>query len=511
MNTRLMKEQRSLRPVFYATLAATALISLVFNGSDAAGFVITTFAAGMVLMAASSFGNELHARTMLLLLAQPVPRRRIWLEKMRALGIKLAIGFAALLLCLFMFVTGEGRLEHFPLMALAMASIPLFAFCSTPYFSLRSKNSIVAMASTAVVPGLMVMIVMWIDWFVTWRLGRPQLYFKSAAERHPVLLWSAVAVVALGYCIQLYRMGYKAFLNFQDVDSQAKEVGLPAGVERAIAPWLDKIMPGYTGPFASLLRKELRLHHVSFILTSLSAIALPFLAVAWKLHPSDMLAGLMSMLLVLCVIGTPLITGIVTLAEERNLGVAAWQLTLPASVRKQWAAKMLVAVFTCITLGIVFPAAMLAAGKWLFGMSTAKIFSADPDELLLVAACYALLFNLVIYASSISVNSVRAMVIVLGLLAGCGAAIALGIYGLGLAQIHFDVLEPISTVSLTIYFLLLSVLLNRLSFLNYRTAQLDNRRTWIQLSAILLFAGISPLVIEAMEFLVAGLLAHVEL
>ncbi len=523
MNVRLIKEQRSLRPAFYATLAGTVLTALIFNGNEAAGVVITAFTAGAALLAASSFGNEFNARTMLLLLAQPVPRHDLWLEKMRALGIKLALSYAALLLSLFLLVSGEGKLEHFPLMALALTFIPLCAFCSTPYFTLSSKSILLGMVSTAGVPWMLMMLVLGVDLLLTRLWGRPQLFFEVAADQHPVPLWSAVAVAALGYCAAIYRQGHRAFMNFQAMESQVQEVSLPAGVERALAPWVGKFLPGYTGPFASLVRKELHLQRAGYIIAALTAIVLPFLAMAWSLHPSEVLAGLMGTPLALCVLLIPFLTGIVTVADERNFGVTAWQLMLPASARKQWAAKMLVACFTTITLGVVFPIVLLAAGHWLFGMHTEHLVPDESDAFWVLPLGYVTLFSLIIYASTISPNLIRAMVAALGLLAGCGGVISFCLYmtsrvlsprlfldreniTAGMQQFSsqkFVVHTLVTTV--VILFILLITLLNLLAFRNYRAGELTARRIATQITALLLCVGISVLVIGGM-FMLANVL-----
>ena len=100
MNARIIKETRSLLPVFCVTLLAAIAPRLVWSRetAQAVGMCVFTICC-LDHGKASCFGNEYQWRTMPLLLAQPVPRGRIWNEKMLVLGTALGVGLVLYLLC----------------------------------------------------------------------------------------------------------------------------------------------------------------------------------------------------------------------------------------------------------------------------------------------------------------------------------------------------------------------------------------------------------------------------
>ena len=95
-----------------------------------------------------SFGNEFQHRTLALLLSQPIPRARIWWEKMLVLAGGLMIALAALLGCLVFYVRMEGARDAY----WAMLAIPVCAFCGVPFYTLSSRSGIVGVISACGVP-----------------------------------------------------------------------------------------------------------------------------------------------------------------------------------------------------------------------------------------------------------------------------------------------------------------------------------------------------------------------
>ena len=121
----------------------------------------------------------------------------------------------------------------------------------------------------------------------------------------------------------------------------------------------------------------------------------------------------------------PLITGLVCMADERNLGTYSWQFTLPPSAKKQWHVKLLVTFSTCAGLGVALPG-MLSL-LWAILGGTVEM----PNEIepwVFVGLGYLTLFSAVIFASSISTNSMRAIIAYLGLVCGVGTAAMLAGY-----------------------------------------------------------------------------------
>jgi hypothetical protein len=528
MNPRIWKEVRSLLPAFTVPVAATMLVAVIFDGRDAAGIVSFVFVGGCVMMGSCSFGNEFYTRTMTALLAQPVSRRQLWAEKMRVLGIGLALASLAWFFSVEVLIRGEGRPENITEVALTMLLVPVIAFCSAPLISLMSKNILGSMALTALMPVVVWLLILAADWLVSCLFSQSQVFLANSFDK-----WSGfyIAGLAFGYSVAAYVAGWKYFLRFESLDSRGTEIKIPDQMESRLAPLVKRLIPGYSGPFASLIRKELGLQQVSYIMAGLLCLWLLCAATAWAIHPGEFTNVLLCVPFVLYVLMIPLITGLVCMAEERNLGTANWQFTLPPSATNQWSAKILVTLSTCLGLGVVLPLILLLVWKGLSGTHFVLPFSdAAPVALIAYILGYLSLFSLVIYASSISTNSMRAILACLGLLIGAAGMVALvgyvvmnrlnqgytsGSFHLlikGLRKWVTDVAanhEWESYVIEYVMFWAVPVVLGCLAFwffrmasINFRNGELNPRRIRRQLSWIFAATGVLSLIGSCLVFIV---------
>src|SRR5579871_958761 len=94
MNRRMYKEVRILLPAWGLTMAALLLPFGFFPRDTAQTLAVSALATGLAAMAGLSFGSEFQARTMSLLLVQPVSRYRIWFEKTLVLALGTVLAFA---------------------------------------------------------------------------------------------------------------------------------------------------------------------------------------------------------------------------------------------------------------------------------------------------------------------------------------------------------------------------------------------------------------------------------
>ena len=528
MNPRLVKETRFLLPAFGVTVLATLATSLIWRGYSALGALVVVFTVCCTLMGASSFGNEFQYQTMPLLLSQPLSRRSIWFEKMLVLGVAVALAFAALLLCVHYF-PGKESIEGWsgdPALGLlffsGVALIPLGVFCTAPYWALIGKNTVMATVFSFVGPMVIWLVLMFLGWLFS---------LEASFEEHPFLYTIIPAAI---YCGVLYRLGYAAFMRFQAVDSQAQEISLPAGLEAALARPVNKLIPGFTGPLASLIRKELQLQRASYLIAGLACVVALVEALIWELHHSEVTLVLMMMDVVLCVLIIPLITAGVSVAEERNLGVSGWQLALPPSALKQWTAKLWTVLATCALLGIVLPLIMVMAGNWVLLHEPIHFGAPDNWQTLLphldFVLGYLLLLGIGIFASSISTNSFRAILLFFGLLAAAGCWIGLVSYSAANVvrslqesgslnsylpigqlklwsmrhQITGNDLDWITMIALVPLLALPAGLAHFLAFSNYRNGELIARRRWIHASVIVAAITGLALLMLAFEFLLAA-------
>jgi len=495
MNARIIKETRSLLPVICVTMLACIAPRLIWSRETAAGVGLGIFTICCLILGASCFGNEYQWRTMPLLLAQPVPRRTIWIEKMLVLGTALGLGLILFLLCvpledsdtyLFLFV------------------LPLCVLCTAPFLALSIKSTIMAAVCTFGLPMSLCALLK----CATWVLGR---FFPSTGqlldesiENHSYP-W-VIATTAI-YCAACYWLGYRSFLKLQAVDSQTRELALPPRMEAMLARPMARLMPRYSGPWASLIRKELQLQKPCFLLTGALVVASPLTALAWHLNHSDVFVGLAGAAIAVLVFAVPFIASGICVAEERNWGVSGWQLALPVSARKQWAAKMLTLIFVSALLGIVLPLVLWVSDGWVFhlpigpgplhfsGPLTAPSLDQIYSAVLIVldyALGYLLVLGLGVFASSTCANSAKAIITNIGLLIVSGS---LGVVTISTINDAFGRYLAINTgniniglipglLFLGIYFAGLLCLVQYLARSNYRNGEPGSRRVWMQLAMV---------------------------
>ena len=152
-------------------------------------------------------------------------------------------------------------------------------------------------------------------------------------------------------------------------------------------------------PIAQLVRKELHLQQMSFVVALLFVLScgglLLFQYLDSRLRPEFFESGTT---LYLALLG--MVSGSIPCAEERSLGTLQSQRLLPVSTRIQWMVKAGVAVALVITLGAVLPGLML----WGSGSATwwARVWPLAVPVLVLVT-------SLSLFVSALCSNGVRAL------------------------------------------------------------------------------------------------------
>jgi hypothetical protein len=420
MNASIRKEVRSLAPVFAITVVATTVASILLIGHDATAIVAMIFSLGCMLMGGCAIGNEFQLRTMAVLLAQPRRRQRVWGEKMAVLAGSLALAMGISVLSIRLFIKGEGQPKEFLDLVGGLAVLAAVVFCSTPYFTLATKNTIAGMGMTIVVPAVGSLLILAGDWVLSKISPPTELRLATVFERGPNRYIIGLGLIYGAICSWL---GSRKFLRLQLIEGQGQEVALPARVEDFLGKLLKSFVPQYSGPTRSLIRKELQLQRTSFIITAVACLLLACEAIVWsssKAGESTVATTLLvSTFSIYCVL-IPFVTGSVCVADERNWGVAMWQNTLPASVTKQAVIKLLVTYFTGFLLGVAIPGLLLFAGKDWFGMKIDFLDHTKGPEWLVLGHVYLVIFSLIVLASSISRNAGRAIAAGLGLIVAIG-------------------------------------------------------------------------------------------
>jgi hypothetical protein len=394
MNARLMKEARDVLPILGGLVLVIAVPCLIWRADAAAGIGGITFATACAVLAGAAFGNEFQQRTISLLLSQPIPRSALWWDKMLVLGSGMLVCLGVLAACLVFSPSGGDRSAP-----LILALVALCAFCGGPYWTLVLRTGIGGMVAAAAVPA--------------WILVLTAYVARQFTEDDDAAVMYAPIPILL-YCGIVFWLGYRKFQRLQVLDGASRELTLPAGWEAAIARPFTSVASRFRGPYASLLKKELRLQQVSLLLAGVFAVtAVAGFGVYLRYH--NLGVGILAGDFMIYLAILPLIAGAISIAEERGWGVSEWHLTLPPSARQQWSAKMLATLSTSLALGQALPAAMFLAGSALTGNLRGDLSDLSEkavevvSQVLLWILGSLLVTSVAVYAASASKNTVRAI------------------------------------------------------------------------------------------------------
>ncbi|HEY5912514.1 MAG TPA: hypothetical protein VJA21_18075 [Verrucomicrobiae bacterium] len=403
MNARFRKEIRELLPAFVITVLLVGL-PFFFGESLAEVLPFLALALGAAALGGISFGAEFQRRTFPMLLSQPVSRVVLWREKMLVLGVCLALVSAwATVLNGWIFRSkgADGA---------ALFLIPLCAFSGAPLLTLLARNGIAGGVFAIALPGLLIAGAVALaphGWFV-----------GNTAE-------TLVVVILLLYCCAAYWLGNRVFKTAQAIDGGSGELELPAGLERVFAQVRWRRSGGPVGPLAALLKKELRLQWMVFLIAGVFVVVALAGALLWRVRPesrewAEWIIGADFMIYVSIL---PLLVGAVAFAEERGWGTSDWHLTLPPSAFKQWTAKLVTVLPVSLLLGVILPGALFFAGYGLIGERTTKMPEVEAYQGWLIFLSQLLVMSVAAHAGSFSSGTLKAMLVALGvLLAGVGVA-----------------------------------------------------------------------------------------
>jgi hypothetical protein len=436
---RLGKEARALFPAWAATsllivgsfafFVLTEIMDVAFDIAspvhglrDALGVAAYIYAFGAALMGATAFGCEFGHRTMGVLLAQPVARQRIWWEKMAALatalfvsgGLLFWLGFAVISIeqdllsimtsrPLHLFqgeaaILGAARphiedffganifLETPAGIGLWVILLAMFGFCTGPAMTLLTRSTIAGTLVTLLCPWILTVL-------CTWLLP-------------PGMPYGAIYVIATQvlYCMILFWVGGRCFQRFEDTPASPLDLSMPAFLATGMSQLSLKLRLGGTGAgvLTNLVKKELRLQWPAFLLAVLIVVYWLVMIAQKPVRPGVDVEGLCLAPFLFCLV-IPALAGIVTVAEERNLRVHEWHLTLPVSSRRQWFIKVFVAVAVNAVLGMALPYILAYLVEWRFGPSKDMMRFVAFSFMNVSIMCGA------IYASSVSTNCLRAL------------------------------------------------------------------------------------------------------
>ena len=499
------KKPGALLPAFGATVGISLAASLLWRGESAFPAGIILFALCCVLMGASCFGNEFQHRTLPLLLAQPLSRLRIWREKMIVLSSAVLLALAAYGLCLWLFTDPRSFDQDASSRALLLVFLALGVICTAPLQTLMTRNTLIGAVNVFCFPIAICLGLAFLNWlfnFESFLVRYPHLL--SLYQGNPFVRVAVQSVIPLLYFVLSYFSGRARFLAYQAADLPAPEIALPARLERLLVWPFRRLIPGYTGPVASLIRKELHLQRPGYLIAGLVCLVSPLEALILKLHPSEVPAALLAVNFFFCIAIIPLVATGLSVAEERALGAAAWQQVLPPSIPKQWTVKLAVTLATCFLLGVLLPGLGYVVGQFLFSTKPFEFPGLAAWDLLFWILGWLLFLSLGVFASSVSTASFKAMLLHFGLIFAVAPAVVGNCWlfvkltdsviehppmlGRRLDLLH----EAASQGSLMLLgypalaLALALAFINGLSYRNYKNTAPTTGRAWIQCGLLLL-------------------------
>jgi len=307
--------------------------------SSSVNAIFLSFGLAMLLLGVSSFGQEFSHGTFSNLMAQPVPRRRIWWTKVGVLFAAMVSAF--LVMCLFG-LTLPYAIEWHDHLGDALAFTGLFtlaAFSGGLWTSLLFRQVTASFWITLLVPTLITFLVS---------------YAAPDNREAPALLWVWCGGM-FAYSVAGYFVAWRLFLHAQDAQWTGGTVTIPFWRMVPAAFWPRPSTARHSPSRASIL-KELHLQHINLlacaglVVLHITYIGLRKLTGDDPTQPGSKRLELLSTAIWLLWFTIPLLAGAVSIAEERKLGTLDGQLCLPSSRRRQFGIKFLIVMFLGIFL-----------------------------------------------------------------------------------------------------------------------------------------------------------------
>ncbi len=362
MNVRLKKEIQSvlwpwlavallgLLPIFGWVLPAEDFNTSfrTFNTLSSAGFFF-----GVVLLSTLPFGEELNLRTMPMLLSQPITRWQVWREKLRITFLTIA---SIVLIYLVSYLPFISLIEHELKIIVAFL---IFTLCSATFWTLLARSTI----GGAVLCLFSQAVIMLIAYAFT-----QKSYFTAGMWMRSSQTENLLVAISLMLSPILLWLGWRMFSKLQPSGNWDNES--PISFEsKATGSKLALLRMSSISPFRNIILKELRLYKPVFVMISLFASL--WLAAALTNHFTSqkqvVLSNLLNGITLIYVPLVLLISGCISLGEEKNLGIHLTNLTSPISTARQWLLKIIVATLVGISGGIIVPILLVELEKLFAG------------------------------------------------------------------------------------------------------------------------------------------------
>jgi hypothetical protein len=409
--------------------ASLAFLAAAVNAMSAQlrGFgVLSVFAALAYTLAclwicANAFGSEFEHRTLGQWLVQPRSRGDLYREKLGVAG-----GIAGVAAVIFFFTTSRSNTRE-PLFLALLLGPMILGLGSAPFFTLVSRSTLAGFVFTLAVGMALYLILQTL--LSVYLAGLHPTADRSSAEES--LLWAG-SVIYLG---AMTLASWRVFKRLEWREGGAGGGSTPGlyALSGAWDGWIGRRWLGKPST-AQLIRKELRLHVVPWLIAGIliGFWGLSLLIRKWAPESEWGVAAAnpYTVTLYAGIFGTfvLLATGASAIAEERVLGTLEWQWTQPIPMARQWRIKVGVAAALALTLGLILPATLVWLGFDAEALDTA-FGQTERQPIAVYAMALVALFATSLYASSVSQSSMKAVALTTLLLASLGAAGALTAWG----------------------------------------------------------------------------------
>jgi hypothetical protein len=384
-------------------------------------FAALAFALACLWICANAFGSEFEHRTLGQWLVQPRSRGDLYREKLGVAG-----GIVGTTAVIFFLTTSRSNTRE-PLFLALLLGPMILGLGSAPFFTLVSRSTLAGFVFTLAVGMALYLILQTL--LSVYLAGLHPTADRSSEEES--LLWAG-SVIYLG---AMTLASWRVFKRLEWREGGAGGGSTPGlyALSGAWDRWIGRRWLGKPST-AQLIRKELRLHVVPWLIAGIliGFWGLSLLIRKWAPESEWGVAAAnpYTVTLYAGIFGTfvLLATGASAIAEERVLGTLEWQWTQPIPMARQWRIKVGVAAALALTLGLILPATLVWLG---FDAEALDTTFGQPDwqQIAVYAMALVALFATSLYASSVSQSSMEAVALTPLLLASLWAVGALTIWG----------------------------------------------------------------------------------
>ena len=383
-------------------------------------FAVLSYALACLWICANAFGSEFEHRTLGQWLVQPRSRGDLYREKLGVAG-----GIAGVAAVIFFLTTSRSNTREPLFLALLLGPL-ILGLASAPFFTLVSRSTLAGFVFTLAVGMALYLILQTL--LSVYLAGLHPTADRSSEEAS--LLWAG-SVIYLG---AMTLASWRVFKRLEWREGGAGGGSTPGlyALSGAWDRWIGRRWLGQPST-AQLIRKELRLHVVPWLIAGILIGFWGLSLLIRKWAPGSELgvaaANPSTVTLYAGILGTfvLLVTGASAIAEERVLGTLEWQWTQPIPMARQWKIKVGVATALALTLGLVLPAALVWLGFDAEALD-ATFGQTEQQPIVVYVMALVALFGTSLYASSVSQSSMKAVALTPLLLASLWAIGALMIW-----------------------------------------------------------------------------------